>query len=140
MWQRCSCRLIPASQRQQLAGSKSLPRSPSQKCKPGDIFLARLSLGPPEPAHRQSQDFGKLLSVYSIFPGSVSQPFHKQRLCQCQVQGRMGSPCQAARGAGGSTPLYLAPAVSSSPGLCLSHKVSLLLGLTIFSVICPCGN
>ena len=80
----------------------SLPRLLRNANQATPVFLASLTLGPPEPAHRQSQDLGKLLSVCSVSPGSAAQPFCKPRLRQHRVPGRAGIPHWAARGAGGT--------------------------------------
>lgn len=127
---------ISASQRQQLAGSESLPCLLRNANQATPVLPARLTLGPPEPAHRQSQGFGKPLSVCSVSPASASQPFCKPP--QRQAPSRAGTPCQAARGR--VAPPHPALAASPSPSLCLSRKVTLPPGLTIISVICPCGN
>lgn len=69
---------IPASQRQQLAGSES--PSPAQKCKPGDTRVSGwLSLPTVEPGLWEAA-----LGVSHV-PWPHIQPFSKARLCQCKV-------------------------------------------------------
>lgn len=119
---------IPASQRQQLAGSQS--PSSAQKCIPGDTSVSgQLSLPTVEPGLWEAA-----LSLSHV-------PWlHVSALQQNQVvpvQGR--TPHKAGKGTM-TAQRSAQPWLLLSPSLCLSCEVTLAPGLSRVSVICPCRN